>query len=99
MNMNALMQQAQRMQKDIEKKQKEIYESEYTGSSQLVEITIYGSKKIKKINFKDIENLDKEDLEMLEDMIKIAFNDAVSKVESAIESKLGAYGKQLGGLF
>lgn len=99
MNMNALMQQAQRMQKDIEKKQKEIQESEYTGSSQLVDVVIYGNKKVKSINFKDIDNFDKDDLEMLEDMIKIAINEAISKVEKDVENKMGAYGKQLGGLF
>lgn len=99
MNMNALMQQAQKMQKDIEKKQKEIYESEYTGSSQLVEVVIYGSKKIKSVKFKDMDNFDKDDVEILEDMIKIAFNDALSKVEKDVDSKLGSYGKQLGGLF
>ena len=44
MNMNNLMPQAQRMQKDMERKQKEIYESEFVGSSQLVEITIKRNK-------------------------------------------------------
>lgn len=99
MNMNALMQQAQKMQKDILKKQEEIQKSEYTGSSQLVDVVIYGTKKIKSINFKDLENLDKEDLEMLEDMIKIAINEAISKVEADVEKRLGAYGKTVGGLF
>ena len=99
MNMNALMQQAQKMQKDILKKQEEIQKSEYTGSSQLVDVVIYGNKKIKSVNFKDLENLDKDDLEMLEDMIKIAINEAISKVEADVEKKLGAYGKTVGGLF
>ena len=99
MNMNALMQQAQKMQKDILKKQEEIQKSEYTGSSQLVDVVIYGNKKIKSVNFKDLENLDKDDLEMLEDMIKIAINEAISKVDADVEKKLGAYGKTVGGLF
>ena len=99
MNMNALMQQDQKMQKDILKKQEEIQKSEYTGSSQLVDVVIYGTKKIKSINFKDLENLDKEHLEMLEDMIKIAINEAISKVEADVEKRLGAYGKTVGGLF
>ena len=46
MNMNALMQQAQKMQKDMERKQKEIQSSEFTGSSQLVDVVVYGNKKI-----------------------------------------------------
>ncbi len=99
MNMNNLMAQAQKMQKDIEKKQQEINASEFTGNSQLVDIVIYGDKKIKSVTIKNKESFDAEDLEMLEDMIKIAMNDAISKVENEIEAKLGMYGKQLGGLF
>lgn len=97
MNMNNIMAQAQKMQRDIEKKQEEINKSEYTGSSQLVDIVLYGNKKIKDLTIKNKESLEAEDLEMLEDMIKIAFNDAVSKIEADIEAKLGMYAK-LGGL-
>ena len=43
-------------------------------------------------------SFDAEDIDILEDMIKLAMNDAISKVEKETESKLGAYGKQLGGL-
>ena len=98
MNMNSLMAQAQKMQRDLEKKQQEIQNSEYNGTSQLVDVTLYGNKKVKNIIIKNKENLDSEDLEMLEDMIKIAINDAISKIEKDIESKMGMYGKQLGGL-
>lgn len=98
MNMNNLMAQAQRMQKDIERKQQEIYGTEYTGSSELVDVILTGDKKLKSVKFKKMENFDADDLDILEDMIKIAFNDAVTKIERDIESKLGMYGKQLGGL-
>ena len=98
MNMNNLMAQAQRMQKDIERKQQEIYGTEYTGSSELVDVILNGDKKLKSVKFKKMENFDADDLDILEDMVKIAFNDAVTKIERDIESKLGMYGKQLGGL-
>lgn len=98
MNMNNLMAQAQRMQKDIERKQQEIYGTEYTGSSELVDVVLTGDKKLKSVKFKKMENFDADDLDILEDMVKIAFNDAVTKIERDIESKLGMYGKQLGGL-
>lgn len=98
MNMNNLMAQAQRMQKEIERKQQEIYSSEYSGTSELVDVVLTGDKKLKSVKFKNMDNFDKEDLDILEDMIKIAFNDALSKIEKDIESKLGMYGKQLGGL-
>lgn len=97
MNMQAMLQQAQRMQKDIQSKQEQINSTEYTGTSEMVDITIYGSKKIKSVNLK-VKSLDKEDIEVLEDMIKIAMNDAISKVEKDTEAKLGSYSKQLGGL-
>ena len=97
MNMQAMLQQAQKMQRDIQAKQEQINSSEYTGNSELIDITIYGSKKIKFVNLK-VKSLDEEDIEVLEDMIKIAMNDAISKVEKDTESKLGSYSKQLGGL-
>ena len=97
MNMQALMQQAQRMQKDIQEKQEQINKTEYIGTSEMVDITMYGSKKIKSINIK-VKALDEEDVEVLEDMLKIAINDAMSKIDKDTDSKLGAYSKQLGGL-
>lgn len=99
MNMNALMQQAQKMQKDIERKQKEINDSEYTGTSEFVDVVLHGNKKVKSVKIKNIEIKDNDDLEMLEDMIKIAVNNAISKIEADVESKMGSYGKQFGGLF
>lgn len=99
MNMNNLMAQAQKMQKDIEKKQKEIYSTEYTGESQLVTVVMTGDKNIKSVKINANGSLDEEDVEMLEDMIKIAFSDAIKKIEKDVDSKLGVYGKQLGGLF
>lgn len=99
MNMNALMQQAQKMKKDIEEKQNAINNSTFTGTSELVDITIYGTKKVKSVSLKNKKSMDEEDLEILEDMIKIAMNDAISKVDKETESKLGSYGSQLGGLF
>ena len=98
MNMQAMMMQAQKMQKDILKKKEEIEKAEYVGNSELVEITIYGSKKVKSVKLKNMESFSSDDAEFLEDMIKLAMNDAISKVEKETENKLGAYGKQLGGL-
>ena len=98
MNMNALFQQAQKMQKDMEKKQNELKSTEYVGESQLVEVILMGDKTLKSVKFKNIDNLDQEDLEMLQDMIKIAYDDALNKVNADIESKMGPYAKQLGGL-
>ena len=99
MNMQNLMAQAQKMQRDIQKKQEEINNTEFEGSSQAVKIVINGKKEIIKIDIDKSIISDPEDLEALEDMIKIAFNEATSKVEKETESKLGAYAKGLNGLF
>ena len=99
MNMQNLMAQAQRMQKDIQKKQEEINKTEYEASSGAVNLKINGKKEIVEINIdKSIIN-DAEDIEALEDMIKIAFNDALNKVNKDTESKMGVYAKGLNGLF
>ena len=97
--MNNLMAQVQRMQKDIQKKQEEIYETVFTGTSEWVEVEIYGNKEIKKVTIKNKTTMDQEDIECLENMLKIAISDAHKKIEKEIEKKLGAYSKSLGGLF
>lgn len=98
MNMNALMQQAQKMQKDMQKKQEEINTTEYTGTSEFVDVILMGDKSVKKVTIKN-KSLDADDIEILEDMIAIAMNDAITKINKDIDSKMGMYGKQLGGLF
>ena len=97
MNMQALMQQAQKMQKDLQKKQEELEKMEFEGKSEWVTVTLNGKKKLNNIKIV-ANNLDADDIEMLEDMIKIAFQDALQKVDKEYDNKLGMYGKQLNGL-
>lgn len=99
MNMNNLMAQAQKMQKDIQKKQEEINSMTFIGESEWVEVVLNGDKTINKVNIKNKTTMDEDDLECLEDMIKLAINDAYKKIDSEIEKKLGMYGKLAGGLF
>ena len=81
MNMNALMQQAQKMQKEMEKAQKELeakeFEIVFAGGG--IKVTILGNKEIKSIDI-DKEIIDPDDKEMLQDMIVVAINEALSKV-------------------
>ena len=97
MNMQNLMAQAQRMQKEITQKQEEIYKMSFVGKSEWVNITINGKKEVEKVDIIYSGNID-DDREMLADMITIALNDAQKQVEKEIEAKLGMYSKQLGGL-
>jgi len=98
MNMQNLMAQAQKLQKEIKAKQAEIDATIFEGKSEWVLVTMNGKREIQSINIKkDLLN-DEDDLEMLEDMIKIAFNDALNKIEEEIQSKMGMYGDGLAGM-
>lgn len=99
MNMQNLMAQAQKMQRDITKKKEEIDAMSFEGKSELVQITINGKKEIIAVKIDKSIELDSDDIEVLEDMIKIAMNDALSKVDAETEKQLGSYGGSLGGLF
>ena len=92
MNMNNLVKQAQKMQKQMEESQKALQEKEYTASAGggAVEITVSGKKEIVKVKLAE-EAVDPDDVEMLEDMIMAAANEAIRKMEedtAAVMSKL-----------
>ena len=99
MNIQNLMAQAQKMQKEITKKKEEIDNSSFEGTSEWVKVTINGKKEVEKVNITFEGTIEDDDKEMLEDMIKIAVNDAVGKIDKEVESKMGAYGSSFNGLF
>lgn len=98
MNMQNLMAQAQKMQREISKKKEAIDNTIFEGTSEWVKVEINGKKELQKITFTYEGTIDKDDKEILEDMIKIAMNKATSKVDEKIESEMGSYGS-LNGLF
>ena len=98
MNMQALMRQAQSLQKDMEKMQKEIESAEFEGESSIVKVKVNGTKKILSINIDKTAKLEQEDLEMLEDMILIAINNAFDKVDKLKDEKMAKFGN-LPGMF
>ena len=99
MNIQSLIAQAQKMQKEISKKKEEIDNSTFEGTSEWVKVEINGKKELQKITITYEGTIESDDREMLEDMIKIAMNDATTKVDTEIENKMGAYGSSLNGLF
>lgn len=99
MNMSNLMAQAQKMQKDIQKKQEELFSMKFTSNNEFVELILNGDKSLDKILIKNKANLDVDDLEVLEDMIKLAYNDAINQIDKETEKKLGAYSKLANGMF
>ena len=98
MNMQAMLKQAQALQKDMMKIKNEIDETEFVGESSLVKITLLGTKEVKSVKIDSSSELDKEDIEMLEDMIMVAFNDATKKIDAETEKKMGKFAN-IPGLF
>ena len=97
MNIQTIMMQAKKMQKDMEKKQKELDDKFYEGKSQLVTATISGKNELVSIKI-DTDDISSDDKEMLEDMVMIAVNDAIKKMEADKQEKFGKYGNMLNGL-
>lgn len=89
-DMNALRLQAQKMQADIQAKQQELETSEYTGTASggLVEVTMTGKHQVTALHIKP-EAVDSEDIEMLEDLVAAAVNDAVRKADETAEAEMG----------
>lgn len=97
MNMQAMLKQAQALQKDMLKAKEEIDSTEFVGENSFVKVTLKGDREAVKVEI-DSESLDKEDIEALEDMIVLAINDANKKIDKMTESKMGKFGN-IPGLF
>lgn len=92
MNIQQIMKEAQKMQKELQKVQTELSNTNYEGTSSFVTVIINGDKNITSVKINIDEDLSKDDVSMLEDMILVAFNEASKKVDSDKEKKLGKYG-------
>lgn len=98
MNMQAMLREAQKMQKELLKAQEELEKSFYEGSSSLVSVKINGNKEVVSLKINCSDEFSSEDLELLEDMVMVAVNEAVKKADKAKQEKLGKYGSGLTGL-
>ena len=92
-NMQALMRQAQKMQEEAMKASQEVEEAEVEGqaSGGLVKVTLKGNKTPVAVNI-DPSVVDPDDVEMLEDLVLAAFNDAAAKADALKQGKLGRFG-------
>lgn len=89
MNLQTLMKQAQSMQKTIMDSKAKIEAMDFTGESELVTVIMNGKKEVKSVKIK-AEELEKDDIEILEDMITLAVNDAINKINKEINQKMGS---------
>ena len=95
-NMGNLMKQAQRMQRQMEESQKELETKEFTAKAGggAVEVTVTGKKEVVKVVF-DKDAVDPDDVEMLQDLVMAATNEALRMADAASQE---AMGRMTGGL-
>ena len=98
-NMNNLMKQAQRMQRQMEEAQKELEEKEVTAAAGggAVEVTVSGKHEVTKIKLSE-EVGAPDDIEMLEDLIMAATNEAFRKLDEESQSSMAKITGGMGGL-
>lgn len=98
-NMGNLMKQAQKMQKQMEEANKELEEKEITASAGggAVSVTVTGKKTVTKVKLSE-EVVDPDDVEMLEDLIMAATNEALRQAEELSNSSMSKIAGGLGGL-
>jgi nucleoid-associated protein EbfC len=99
-NMGNLMKQAQKMQKDMAKVQEdlELKTVEATAGGGAITVVVSGKKELKEINIKP-EVVDPDDVEMLQDLILAAVNEAIRKADEMVNSEMGKITGGMGGGF
>ncbi len=97
-NMNNLMKQAQKMQKQMEENQKALEEKEFTATAGggAVEVTISGKREVTKVKLSE-EVVDPDDIEMLEDLVVAATNEALRKVDEEAAAAMSKFAGGMGG--
>ncbi|MDD6798254.1 MAG: YbaB/EbfC family nucleoid-associated protein [Bacteroides sp.] len=98
-NMNNLMKQAQRMQRQMEESTKELEAKEFTATAGggAVEVTVSGKKEVLSVKLSE-EVVDPDDIEMLQDLIVAATNEALRKMEEESQAQMSKITGGLGGM-
>ena len=89
-NMQGMIRQAQKMQEDMAKIQAELEEREFsaTAGGGAVQVVMTGKKELKSVTLQP-EVVDPEDIEMLQDLIVAAVNEAIRTVEETTNNEMG----------
>lgn len=99
MNIQAMMKQAQKLQKDMLKAKEEVECKKFTYKKGFIEVEANGKKEILKISIHREDNIEKEEIEMIEDLILLAVNEVFSQIDKEMEEKMGKFGPGMAGLF
>jgi len=98
MNMQSIMAQAQKMQRDLQKKKEELNKELFPGKSDWVEVVFNGKKELVSVKILYTEEITQDDKEILEDMFVLAVKDSMNKIDQAFQEKMGSYAGMLDGL-
>ena len=98
MNMQAMLKQAQKLQKDMMETQEKINETIFEGKSSIVTVKMNGKNELVDVKIA-IDEIEKDDVELLQDMVMVAINDAIKQINDVTEKEMGAYTKGMPGLF
>ena len=99
-NMQGMMKQMQKLQKQMAQAQEELNQTEYTGTSQsdlvkvTVKVTVNGKRQVLNVEIKP-EAVDPDDVELLQDLVLMATNDALTQAEKANDQTMGQFTKGL----
>ena len=97
MNMQALMRQAQSLQKDMMKTKEEIDKTIFEGKNSFVTVKVNGKKEVLEILFD--ADADVSDVELLQDVLLVAINNAMKKVDEETDKKMSKYSSMMPGMF
>ncbi|MBE6149597.1 MAG: YbaB/EbfC family nucleoid-associated protein [Firmicutes bacterium] len=98
MNIQAMMKQAQKLQKDMLNAKEEIDNTDFEVTKSFVSVKAKGNRKIQSIKI-DMESLEKDDIEMLEDLLQVAITELMDTIDKETEKKMGKYTQGMPGLF
>ncbi len=98
MNMKNMMKQVQKLQNDMMKEKQKIDETIFKSKLNEVQVEMSGDKTVKKVSI-NLDNIEKDDIEMLEDMFLVAINDVLNQIDEETEKKLGKFTSGMPGIF
>ena len=98
MKKQVMMKKDQQLQKNMMSEKNIIDEMRFVGKSSFVTVTLKGTKEVEKVEILE-KNLEPDEIEMLQDMILVAMNDALKQIDVETEKRLGKYTQGMPGLF
>lgn len=98
MNIQAMMKQAQKLQKEMMEEKEKIDKMEFENINSFVTVKANGKKEITEVKINQ-DNLDKDDIEMLQDIIVVAINNCFKQIDDETEKKMGKYTQGMPGSF